>query len=52
MNENLINSLKVIPPFPGINQELINRYLLENNTVSSFHLKQKYIIILFVQFYQ
>ncbi len=41
MNEQNLSSLKVIPPFQGINDELINKYLLENNNVSSFLLKQK-----------
>ncbi len=41
MKDNLIDSLDVIPPFPDINNELIIKYFLENNFVSSFQLKQK-----------
>ncbi len=44
MNQNFSIQLdhpKVIPPFPSINDELINLFLLENNSVSSFFLRQK-----------
>ncbi len=41
MNNGLINSLTVIPPFSDIDHELVTKYFLENNFVSSFGLKQK-----------
>ena len=41
MNESTSNFPKVIPSFPLIDEELIKKFLLENNNSSAFPLKQK-----------